>query len=345
MKRMMSIFVTLSFLLALVLSGCQAVKDSDSTSQTNSSTKKVLFLTPQRLGDEGPVDMIYKGVTNAAQKVSLDIKVVEAQRGEYEESIQAMIAEGCELVIAPFPELIDAVKNAADQNPNVAFIEPVTVVKGNNLQGICCYEQQSSYLMGALAALMTRTNKIAFVGGVDNPDINRYLDGYKEGALAINPTIEVQASWIGSFEDPAKAKELALVHYNNGCDIVWGSGGKSGFGLYEAAEEMGKGYYVMGCSVDNNFRVPGQVLASHVENYTDAVESAVLKWANGEFSSDLVLMSLENGYTDCLMATEEQCEIPAEVRAKIDELRKQIVSGEIKVKCMPTYDEVVASIS
>lgn len=220
MKRMMSIFVTLSFLLALVLSGCQAVKDSDSTSQTNSNTKKVLFLTPQRLGDEGPVDMIYKGVTNAAQKVSLDIKVVEAQRGEYEESIQAMIAEGCELVIAPFPELIDAVKNAADQNPNVAFIEPVTVVKGNNLQGICCYEQQSSYLMGALAALMTRTNKIAFVGGVDNPDINRYLDGYKEGALAINPTIEVQASWIGSFEDPAKAKELALVHYNNGCDIV-----------------------------------------------------------------------------------------------------------------------------
>lgn len=155
----------------------------------------------------------------------------------------------------------------------------------------------------------------------------------------------VQASWIGSFEDPAKAKELALVHYNNGCDIVWGSGGKSGFGLYEAAEEMGNGYYVMGCSVDNNFRVPGQVLASHVENYTDAVESAVLKWANGEFSSDLVLMSLENGYTDCLMATEEQCEIPAEVRAKIDELRKQIVSGEIKVKCMPTYDEVVASIS
>ncbi len=54
------------------------------------------------------------------------------------------------------------------KTPNVAFIEPVTVVKGNNLQGICCYEQQSSYLMGALAALMTRTNKIAFVGGVDN---------------------------------------------------------------------------------------------------------------------------------------------------------------------------------
>ncbi len=241
-------------------------------------------------------------------------------------------------------ELLDSVRNVASQNPDIDFIHAITLTAADNIQGIVCYEQQSSFVMGALAALMTKTNKVAYVGGVDNPDINRYLNGFREGVEYINPNIEIQVSWIGSFEDPAKAKELALVHYQGGCDVLWGSGGKSALGLYEAAKEMGEGYYIMGCTDDNNDRLPGQVLASHIEAYDTASKEAILAWADGKYEPGLVMMSMENGYAFCKLADDSQCKIPSDVREKVEEIGEKIKSGEIVVKSMPTYEEVLSTI-
>ena len=288
--------------------------------------------------------MVYRGIQEACEEAGLECHVVEAKKGEYEESMQAMISEGYNLIFAVFPELLDSVKNVSAQNPDVQFIHAICATKGDNLEGVCCYEQQSSFVMGVLAAMMTETNKVAFVGGVDNPDTHRYLDGYEEGIRYINPDIEIQTSWIGSFEDPAKAKELALVHYQNGVDVLWGSGGKSALGLYEAAKEMGEGYYVMGCTDDNNDRLPGQVLASHYEAWDTASRDLILDWNNGIFEPGLKMLTLENGYAYCKLAEESQCHIPEEIRQKIEEVTEQIKSGEIVVQSMPTYDEVIATL-
>ena len=352
-RRMVALFLTLVMVASLMI-GCQKVNEVEQTEPSeisqgeeenqNETGKKVAFVTAQRLGDEGPVDMVYRGVEPACEEAGLQVHVVEAKKGEYEESMQAMIAEGYDLIVAVFPELLDSVKNVAAQNPDVDFIHAITVTAGDNIQGICCYEQQSSYVMGCLAALMTKTNKIAYVGGVDNPDIHRYLDGYEEGAESINPDIEIQTSWVGSFEDPATAKELALVHYQNGCDVLWGSGGKSALGLYEAAKEMGEGYYIMGCTDDNNDRLPGQVLASHVEYYDESAKQAILNWNEGKFEPGLTLMSMENGYAICKLADDSQCEIPQEVRDQIEEISQKIIDGEIVVECMPTYEEILSTI-
>lgn len=359
-RRILASFLVLA-MATVLFSGCKKVNDVDQReskpaqeAQSNSGTeqngteqketKKVAFVTPQRLGDEGAVDMVYRGVEAACDEAGLELHVVEAKKGEYEESMQAMISEGYTLIFALFPELLDSVKNVAAQNPDVDFIHTITATMGDNIQGICCYEQQSSYVMGCLAALMTKSNKIAYVGGVDNPDIHRYLDGYEEGVKSINPDIEIQVSWIGSFEDPATAKELALVHYQNGCDVLWGSGGKSALGLYEAVKEMGEGYYIMGCTDDYNGRLPGQVLASHVEAWDIASRDAILNWDKGKYEPGLTLMSMENGYAFCKVADDSQCEIPTEVREKIEDISQKIVNGDIVVKCMPSYEEIIANI-
>ena len=358
MKKKIALLMT-ALLATTTLYGCQKVNQAPTTEAVseeapdnpespgdgeNPSANKVAYITAQRLGDDGPVDMVYRGIQEACEEAGLECHVVEAKKGEYEESMQAMISEGYNLIFAVFPELLDSVKNVSAQNPDVQFIHAICATKGDNLEGVCCYEQQSSFVMGVLAAMMTETNKVAFVGGVDNPDTHRYLDGYEEGIRYINPDIEIQTSWIGSFEDPAKAKELALVHYQNGVDVLWGSGGKSALGLYEAAKDMGEGYYVMGCTDDNNDRLPGQVLASHYEAWDTASRDLILDWNNGIFEPGLKMLTLENGYAYCKLAEESQCHIPEEIRQKIEEVTEQIKSGEIVVQSMPTYDEVIATL-
>lgn len=350
MKKVLTIFLALVMIFSL-LTACAA--PGTATSGTSSSSepaktgaagndKKVAFITSQRVGDGGPVDLMYNGVKAACDKNGAQYHVVEAQRGEYEESMVAMIQDGYGLIVALFPELKDAVDSVAKQYPNTKFLHLVCANMGDNIQGVCGYEQESSFVMGALAAYMTKSKKIGYVGGVDNPDINRYLDGFKEGIAYVDTSIEVQASWIGSFEDPAKAKELALVHYNNGCDIVWGSGGKSALGLFEAVKEKGTGFYLMGCTTDNNDRAPGQVLASHIEMYDKVSQDAVDEYIKGNFKPGLNVFTLTTGYMEVKLATDAQCKIPADVRQKVKEINDKVLKGEIKVKCMPTHDAIIA---
>lgn len=364
MKKKVAVLMSMVMLTSTVLFGCQKVNEAPTTAvqETKASVsgtepedgvetveqkevKKVAYITAQRLGDDGPVDMVYRGVKAGCEEAGLECHVVEAKKGEYEESMQAMISEGYTLIFALFPELLDSVKSVAAQNPDIQFIHTITATKGDNIQGVCCFEQQSSYVMGVLAASMTKSGKIAYVGGVDNPDVNRYLTGYTEGAISVNPDIEIQSSWIGSFEDPAKAKELALVHYQGGCDVLWGSGGKSALGLYEAAKEMGEGYYIMGCTDDNNDRLPGQVLASHYEAWDISAKDLIIDWSNGKFEPGLKILNLENGYSYCKLADESQCHIPDEVRERVEQVSEQIKAGELIVKSMPTYDEIIATLN
>ena len=107
---------------------------------------------------------------------------------------------------------------------------------------------------------------------------------------------------------------------------------------------MGAGYYVMGCTDDNNDRLPGQVLASHYEAWDTAAKDLVIDWNEGVFEPGLKVLTLENGYAYCKLADESQCEIPQEVRDKVEEVTEQIKSGEIVVKSMPSYEEVIATL-
>lgn len=352
MKRII-ILILVALILSTALFGCaetsnptnapvEKTQSIDTPISQSEEVEKVAFITPQRLGDGGPVDAIYSGVENACKTNNVECHVVETQRGEYEESMVAMINDGYTLIVAPFPELKDAIDSVSDQYPAVKFIHVVAANSGPNIQGVIGYEQESSFVLGAFAALMTKTKKIAFVGGVDNPDIRRYYDGFAEGIAYIDPTIEVQSSWIGSFEDPAKAKELSLVHYNSGADIVWGSGGKSILGLFEAAEEMGDGYYAMGCSVNQNDYKPGKILASHVEYYLDkGVEDAVNAALNDKFEPGLSIYNLSNGYMDVILASADLgVNIPDDVRKQVNEVSDKIKSGEIDVKSMPSFEEI-----
>ncbi|MDK2856451.1 MAG: basic rane protein [Bacillota bacterium] len=123
------------------------------------------------------------------------------------------------------------------------------MVKGDNIASITFAQNEGSFLAGALAALMTThtelpgMNKEKIIGWVDGMDmaiLRDFLTGYERGAKYIDPEIKVLSAFAGSFNDPAKGKELTLAQYKQGADIVMNVAGGTGLGILEAARDAGK---------------------------------------------------------------------------------------------------------
>ena len=139
-------------------------------------------------------------------------------------------------------QMTESLEAIAPWNPNVKYIifdTEVDYSKGNldNVYSITYKQNEGSFLAGALAAMITNSDlpkvnsdkAIGFLGGMDIPVINDFLVGYIEGALYIDPEIKVDISYIGSFDDSAKGKEMALAQYNRGVDIGFNVAGQAGF--------------------------------------------------------------------------------------------------------------------
>lgn len=363
MKKALSLFLVFPFCI-LVLAGCagSGTPISSDASRTSSGPvaaseskdsvvvqKKIAFITPQRLGDEGPVDLVFDGIKKAADDFNLDLKVVEAQAGEYEESMRAMINEGCELIVGAFPQLADAFAVVSKEYPDVNFLHALSSTYSDNMASTGVMYQESAFAMGVLAGSMTKTNKLAFIYGVDNKDGHAYHEGFVEGVNYVNPEAakNIPYSVIGNFEDAITAKEIALTSYNNGVDIIFSGGGKAAFGIMEAVKEMGEGYYYFGCAWDYTTQtyLPGRIPACHMANHPQIMYDMISKWNDGNFVGECVVMRLKNSYMECKMADEADCHIDQEYRDIVKEVSEKIQSGELVIKSMPSEEEYIQKLS
>ena len=145
-------------------------------------------------------------------------------------------------------------------------------------------EHEGSYLVGALAALTSKTGKIGFIGGMDIPLIRRFQMGYVAGARDINPKIDISSNYVGvtvdAWNNPAKGKELAMAQYGPAADVIFAAAGASGAGLFDAAEE--KSQVVIGCDSNQNWVKPGLVLTSMLKRVDVAVYDTIAE-ASGQF--------------------------------------------------------------
>ena len=158
-------------------------------------------------------------------------------------------------------------KSVALANVNEAYRRggiDYTVTPGDtlppNLVALKFKEEEGSYLVGALAALLNKTGKLGFVGGMEIPLIKKFEAGYVAGVHAVRPKTQVIIKYAGTtgtaFKDPTKGSELALAEYNQGADIIYHASGSTGLGVFEAAREKGK--LAIGVDSDQYDEAPGQ---------------------------------------------------------------------------------------
>jgi basic membrane protein A len=275
----------------------------------------------------------FRGATQAKNELGIGIKDVESpDDAAYEPALRTFAERGYPLVIAVGFAQTDAVKKVSSEFPDTNFAIVDSVVTGANVASLMFAEHEGSFLVGYLAGLATKTNKVGFIGGMDIPLIRRFQTGYEAGVKAANPKAEVLGNYVGvtssAWANPSRGKELALGQYNRGADIIFHAAGASGLGIFDAAEE--KKTFVIGVDSNQNSVKPGRVLSSMLKRVDTAVYQIIKEKSEGKFTPGTRSFGLADKGVDYAVDEHNQALI-APYKDKLEEVRAKIISGEIKV--------------
>jgi basic membrane protein A len=202
-----------------------------------------------------------------------------------------------------------------------------------NLAALKFREEQGSFLVGALAALVGNSKKAGFVGGMDSPLIHKFEAGYRAGVKAVCPDCEVVAQYAGvtpeAFRNPGRGKELALSQYQQGVNVIFHASGSTGLGVFEAARTMKR----LGIGVDGDQfnEAPGFVLTSMVKRVDNAVFDAIKRVRDKTFTGGIFEFGLAEDGVGYVYDDNNKALIPDAVRARLEALKGEIVAGRIKV--------------
>jgi basic membrane protein A len=168
---------------------------------------------------------------------------------------------------------------------------------------------------------------------MDIPLIHKFEAGYRAGVRQVCPDCTVIAQYAGvtpdAFKNPGKGKELALSQYQSGVNVIFHASGSTGQGVFEAARTMNK--LAIGVDADQNDEAPGHVLTSMVKGVNAVVFDAIQRTENKTFKGGIYSFGLAEGGVGYIYDDRNRKLIPDDVRARIEQLKQEIIAGRIKV--------------
>ena len=318
---------------ALLIAGAGRGQRSDGSNRLRVG----LVLDVGGLGDKSFNDAAYRGLTRVETELDLETRLIEPGDGSDRESaIRQLAAAGFDLVIGVGFIFSDDLRAAAQQFPDVKFA-CVDYSPGQpppaNLVGLRFREQEGSYLVGAIAGLVTQTKHVGFVGGMRIPLIRKFEAGYSAGVKEVCPECEVLSAYAGTdpkaFADPTTGKELALAQYGQGADVIFHASGNTGKGVFNAARELGQ--LAIGVDSDQYAEAPCCVLTSMIKGVDVVVEETIRAVAAGRFAGGEREFGLRDNGVGFVLDDRNRERIGAATLRRVETLRQQIVSGAIEV--------------
>ncbi len=276
----------------------------------------------------------YAGGQEAKQKLGIYLKYVEASDdNSFEPLLRGFAQRDFDLIIGVGFAQKEAIKKIAAQFPQKHFAIVDAQVDAPNVRSLLFEEHEGAYLVGAIAAMTSKTGKVGFLGGMDIPLIRRFAMAYEAGAKKINPNITVIDNYVGvtseAWNNPPKGKELAMAQYDGGADVVFAAAGASGLGAFDAAEEKHK--LVIGCDSNQNWVKPGRVLTSMLKRVDVAVFSTIEDSKNGKFAGGVKKFGLADKGIDFAQDNYNAKLLTDAVRQRANELKAEIMDGKIVV--------------
>jgi len=276
----------------------------------------------------------YEGAMRAKKETGVFVKYVEAaDDNQFEPSLRSFAQRDFDLIIGIGFAQREAIKKTALQFPKRRFAIVDAEVDAPNVRCLMFEEHEGAFLVGAIAAMTSRTSKIGFVGGMDIPLIRRFEMAYEAGAKKINPNISVSANYVGitseAWNNPPKGKELALAQYESGADIIFAAAGASGLGIFDAAEEKKK--FAIGVDANQNWTKPGLILTSMLKRVDEAIFTAITEAKSGKFTGGVKRFGLSNKGIDYAVDRYNEKILTDAVRKKAEELKADIIAGKIDV--------------
>ncbi|MEO9171324.1 MAG: BMP family ABC transporter substrate-binding protein [Candidatus Baltobacteraceae bacterium] len=281
------------------------------------------------LGDRSFNDSAYRGLLRAQSVLDAHVQVLQSRSAaDYQPNLDALTNLHVDMIYAiGFLMSLD-LDQIAKQNPRRRYTIIDAIVDDPNVVSVTFREQDGSFLAGALAAMVSKTHHIAFLGGQDIPLLEKFEAGYIAGAHEIDPKIVVDVKYIGSFEDVAAGQELSNLLYNSGADIVYAAAGKAGLGAIDAVKTR-DGDYVIGVDSNQDALAPGKILTSMVKKVDVAVFDVAKAIKDGKPLSGHIELGLKDravGLTDFRFTRER---IGAAHIARLNAIERAVIAGSV----------------
>lgn len=324
--------------LVLLAAGCGGGGSGDASGGDGAAEKSFrvgLVFDVGGKGDKSFNDSAFDGVQQAAAEFPLELSDFEpGQDADREVGLRKLASRHYDVVIGVGFLFTDAIASVAPEFPDVHFV----LVDGEldnvpNVASLVFREQEGSFLVGAIAALSSKTGTIGFVGGMDVPLIHKFQAGYTAGAKHVRPETKVLVGYAGvrpeAFADPVRGKEIGLAQISKGADVLFHAAGVTGLGVIEAARE--RGVYAIGVDANQNHVAPGTMLTSMVKRVDVAIHDTIVAVKNGTFQGGLREFGLAQDGVGFSLDEHNQDLLTPEILDVVADLREAIVSGGIEV--------------
>jgi basic membrane protein A and related proteins len=289
-------------------------------------------------GDKSFNDAAFLGVSRAERELGIEPSYLEPSSTEDREAaLRLFAARGLDLVIGVgfiFSSDIDEVARAY---PNVRFacVDYAPGPNGipPNVAALAFREEEGSFLVGAVAGLLSKSHHVGFVGGMSGPLIRKFEAGYIAGVEAACPKCVVHAAYAGTtpdaFRDPAKGKALANAQIAAGSDVIYHASGSTGHGVFEAAADAKA--FAIGVDADQYDEMPGTVVTSMIKRGDVAVFDTIRAVLDGQFEAGHRVFGLSDQGVDFVHEGPHAAGIPEDVKRKVETLRADVIAGRVTV--------------
>ncbi|UFJ42190.1 BMP family ABC transporter substrate-binding protein [Brevibacillus humidisoli] len=352
MKKFFSVLSAATLSLALLLAGCgtannnqpaenggnaeqPAPAEGDQAEQPKSDLKVGMVTDVGGVNDNSFNQSAWEGLQKLQQDTGIEVKYLQSNKDDqYIPNLNEFVKNGWDLTWGIGFLMGDHVKQVAEQNPDAKLAIIDAVVEAPNVESITFKEHEGSFLVGVVAASMSKSGKVGFVGGMDIPVIKRFEAGFKAGVKAVKPDMEVVTIYTGAFDKPDEGKSAASTIYGGGADIIFHAAGATGDGVFNEAKDRkskGEDVWVIGVDKDQSLTFGKEItLTSMVKRVDEAVYRVSKDLSEGKFEGGkpVALGLKENGVG--LPETSKDT-VPEDVLKKVEEFKQKIIDGEITV--------------
>ncbi len=295
---------------------------------------KVAMLLPGSISDAGWNALAYEGLVAIEKELGAEISHAETRTpSDQEEQFRSYALDGYNLVFGHGYEFQDPAKAVAADFPETIFVTSSGGTITDNISPVNFRVEEPAYLLGIMAGMMTKTNKLGVMGGQNIPSVNSTFMAFEGGAKSVNPEAEVSYVYVGNWEDIGKGKELALAQINEGVDFIFPNADAAGLGAYEAAElaqKEGKLVYTFGANRDKSDISP-TVIANAVITPNAFVQIAKLI-KDGEFKPQVYTFNMLTDEAITLTYSPKlKDKVPEDVQKAVEDAKAKILAGELKV--------------
>ncbi|KAB2863807.1 MULTISPECIES: BMP family lipoprotein [Exiguobacterium] len=307
------------------LPGCQSVIDQpEATVETRQSMGVVL--SDVGLGDQSFSDAAMRGMGQLRETGEWFVDYRELDETEtYKAGFEQLVADGHDVIIGLGFACQEDLEAVAAEHPEQQFALIDAVSTLPNVMSVTFKETEGSALAGAVAGLETESNKIGFIGGVDNELIQKFGTGFELGAKSVNDDVTMLVDYANDFASPEIGRELAEKQIEAGADVLYAAAGLTGVGVLEAAER--NGVKAIGVDSDQSMIAPDAVITSMLKQVDLAIVEIANRLENEAFNTHVELGIDQGGVG---LAALRRVQWDDEETKQFEAFQKQLMEGTLK---------------